>query len=219
MTPHRYQLLVFDWDGTLMDSEATIVHCLELAIEQLQLPSRRRDELKNIIGLGLREAVESLYPGESESFFNQFVTAYRHHFLGGHCQESALFEGVVDLLRLLQRRGYLLAIATGKGRKGLDRELERTGLGELFVTSRCADESFSKPHPQMLLDIIDFCGCEVEQTLMIGDTEYDLEMAVNAGTDSMGVSYGVHAKERLLNHNPLLIMDSLTELPQWLDSE
>ena len=216
MSTRPYNLLVFDWDGTVVDSESRIVGSLLASIADLGLPERSEDEAKNIIGLGLREAVETLYPGSSETLHRDLVERYRHHFLVENSESSSLFPGALELLESLNDAGYLLAVATGKGRSGLERELNETGLASQFVTTRCADESFSKPHPQMLEYIMAFTGSEPEETLMIGDTEYDMKMACNASTHAVGVSYGVHEVERLHKHNPVGIIDALTELQPWL---
>jgi len=216
MSKRPYNLLVFDWDGTVMDSESHIVASVLAAINDLALPERSAFEAKNIIGLGLREAIQTLYPGSDDKLHDNLIERYRHHFLIANTTPSPLFPGAEALLESLNDAGYLLAVATGKGRGGLDRVLEETGLRAMFVTTRCADESFSKPHPQMLEHIMDFTGCEPDETLMIGDTEYDMEMASNASTPALAVSYGVHELERLQKHNPVGIIDALTELQPWL---
>ena len=211
-----FNLLVFDWDGTLMDSEASIVTCMQGAITDLECEPRSNDEIKNIIGLGLREAIDTLYPGTDDSFLKAMVDRYRYHFLGGGGDHSALFPGAEQTIKELSEAGYLLAVATGKGRSGLDMVLERTGLGQYFHATRCADEAFSKPHPQMLEEVMDELGAEPAETLMIGDTEYDMQMASNARTHALAVSYGVHEKERLMQHGPLHCLDAIDELNGWL---
>ena len=213
----RFNLLVFDWDGTLMDSEARIVACLRAAIEDLALEPRDDDSLKNIIGLGLTEAINTLYPGSDSSVHKSMTDRYRYHFLTANPTESELFEGAEETLKGLADAGYLLAVATGKGRAGLDKVLEETGLGKYFHATRCSDETFSKPHPLMLEQLMDELGAEPAETLMIGDTEYDMQMAGNARTAALAVSYGVHEKERLLQHNPLHCIDAIAEMVGWLD--
>ncbi len=213
----RFELLVFDWDGTLMDSEARIVACLQGAIADLELPRQEVAALRNIIGLGLAEAINALFPGSDATMQQALVERYRHHFLVADPTPSALFDGAADVLHGLAEQGYLLAVATGKGRRGLDKVLEETGLGPLFHATRCADETCSKPHPQMLLELMEHLGAEPQATLMIGDTEYDMEMARNARTAALGVSYGVHHPERLLRHEPLGCLDRIGELPAWLE--
>lgn len=213
-----FNLLVFDWDGTLMDSEARIVACLEAAINDLSLEPRETARLRNIIGLGLKEAIDSLYPGQDDAFHQAMVERYRYHFLTANPTHSELFAGAEETVRALNEAGYLLAIATGKGRHGLDMVLAETGLGHYFHATRCADETFSKPHPQMLEELMDELGVEPADTLMIGDTEYDMLMASNARTHALAVSYGVHEKARLLQHEPLHCLDDITELGAWLES-
>jgi len=217
MTAESTRLIVFDWDGTLMDSEARIVACLQAAIRETGLEPRSEEQLRNIIGLGLREALMTLYPDGSETERDALVHHYRHHFLERDDTPSVLFDGAEALIRDLHRQGHFLAIATGKGRQGLDRVLEETGLKDCFHATRCADESFSKPHPAMLLDILDRLGVEPDDALMVGDTEYDLLMARNAGVPALGVTYGVHDRERLLKCQPLDCVDSLSAVGAWLD--
>jgi len=212
----QHKLIVFDWDGTLMDSEARIVACMQAAIGDMGLPERTVAAIRNIIGLGLRESVASLFTDLSESDYQQLVDRYRYHFLVGDKTPSLLFEGVIPLLKGLLARDHFLAVATGKGRAGLDKVLEETDLHSVFHATKCADETFSKPHPQMLLDIMDELGVEGCETLMVGDTEYDLQMANNAGTAALAVSYGVHSKQRLLDCGPLSCVDTVSELTDWL---
>jgi phosphoglycolate phosphatase len=214
----KFDLLVFDWDGTLMDSEARIVACVEAAIRDLELVLPDRESISDIIGLGLREAVHRLFPERDGQLHLQIAARYRIHFFSDKVAPSELFEGARETLEELSNRGYLLAVATGKGRLGLDHALQATGLGDLFYLTRCADETFSKPHPEMLNQILELSGVNPNQALMIGDTEYDLEMAVNAGMPSLGVTYGVHTQERLRKHNPLDCIDHIADIPKWLDS-
>ena len=211
-----FKLLVFDWDGTLMDSEARIVACIRAATEDLGLKPRTHDQMKNVIGLGLQEAIRLLFPNSEEAFGREFVSCYRHHFFNSHHTPSKLFDGAYDTLKALFDSGYWLAVATGKGRRGLDDVLEKTGCGEFFLTTRCADEAPSKPHPDMLLAILEELGAEPAECLMIGDTEYDMQMARNAATHALAVSYGVHELSRLMNHEPLGHVDDIRELPDWL---
>jgi len=218
MTSESTRLLIFDWDGTLMDSQARIVACLRAAIRETGLPARDEAALRNIIGLGLREALMSLYPEADQADWDARVHHYRRHFLELDDTPSRLFEGAKSLIRRLHGQGHFLAIATGKGRQGLDRVLAETGLAPYFHATRCADESFSKPHPAMLLEILDMTGMAPDQALMIGDTEYDLQMARNAGVPSLGVTYGVHDRQRLQACQPLDCVDSVAEVGQWLES-
>lgn len=211
------KLIVFDWDGTLMDSEARIVACMHAAIADTGLPGLSDDAIRHIIGLGLREALQRLYPDASERDYHDLTRHYREHFLHLNDTPSPLFAGAEALLQKLYDAGYYLAIATGKGRQGLERALTQTGLKDYFHYSRCADETFSKPHPQMLLDIMAWLGVESSETLMIGDTEFDLQMAENAGAKSLAVTHGVHDKTRLLACNPLACVDDLAQMQDWLN--
>lgn len=213
--PEAVRLIVFDWDGTLMDSETQIVNSMFGAIADLHLEARSADQCRNIIGLGLREAIDALYPGQGTEFAARFVDRYRHHwFTIAH--HSELFPGTRETLQLLKDAGFLLAIATGKGRLGLDKALDLSGLEDLFAATRCADETRSKPHPQMLEEILQQLGVTARQTLMVGDTEYDMHMAQEAGVYPVAVSYGVHDRQRLLQHQPLVCLDTITELVDWL---
>lgn len=212
------QLIVFDWDGTLMDSQARIVNSMAAAIEELALAPRSQQQMSEVIGLGLAEALAILYPQGSPAEHAALTERYRYHFVEANSTPSTLFAGVEAMLAELNQQGHFLAIATGKGRRGLDRVLEETGSGRYFHATRCADESFSKPHPQMLLDIMDRLGVDARHTLMIGDTEYDLQMANNASVPCLAVSYGVHDLERLLNCRPLDYVDNIPALHHWLQT-
>lgn len=213
---HKAKLIVFDWDGTLMDSAAHIVTCLQTALTDLKLPVKTDDEIKNIIGLGLREALSVLLPEANDNEITSLTDRYRDHFFNQEKEPCELFLGARELIEELDAQDYYLAVATGKGRHGLDKVLNESGLGKHFPITRCADESHSKPHPQMLLDIIDWYGVEASETLMIGDTDYDLQMANNAATHSVGVTYGVHEKQRLLDCKPLACVDNINDLHHWL---
>jgi len=215
---YEKKLIVFDWDGTLMDSESRIVNCMQAAINDLGLAERTRDELKNVIGLGLKEALYALYPDSDNEQLTRLVERYRHHFLFEDTTPSELFAGVTDMLTSLNQAGYFLAIATGKARPGLNHALASCDVGHLFHASRCADETRSKPHPQMLEELLTYFGVESSQSVMIGDTEFDMQMAVNANTHAVAVSYGVHERERLLNHAPLACVDDVNQLHSWLSS-
>lgn len=209
-----FDLIVFDWDGTLMDSEVHIVSSMERAIADLNLPPLPRESLSNVIGLGLAEAIASLLPGEGLETRTAMVERYRHHYFTQDLSEP--FAGAETVLQELNRQGYLLAVATGKGRRGLDSVLASTGFGDYFHLTRTAEETRSKPHPQMLLEIMDILDVAPRATLMVGDTEYDLEMAHQAGAASLAVDYGVHARDRLLQCNPLGCLDNIQRLPEWL---
>jgi len=198
-----------------MDSEARIVACMEAASRDLELPDPGKAAIRNIIGLGLDEAVQTLFPGHSPVLQRQIVERYRYHFLTADTTPSPLFSGVESMLHDLKQRGYWLAIATGKGRPGLQKVLDDTGLGHMFLATRCAGDTASKPNPQMLFELLDELGVEAGRALMIGDTEYDLQMAQNANMQALAVSYGVHDRERLLQYNPVGCIDTIPELHEW----
>lgn len=213
----RYRLLVFDWDGTLMDSEARICGAFAAAAADLGIEAPPRERLRAIIGLGLHDALAELFPDRPDLPTRELVERYRVHFLAEQGPPMPLFPSAEAVLSDLGSRGYLLAVATGKSRRGLDRALASSGLAARFVATRCADEAWPKPHPQMLLDLLEATGTEAGEALMIGDTEYDLRMAAAAGVDAAGVSWGVHDRCRLEPHRPLRVLDSLAEIPAWLE--
>jgi phosphoglycolate phosphatase len=212
-----FKLLVFDWDGTLMDSEARIVACIQSAFADLGEMPPPREIAREVIGLGLEEAMTMLWPDGSVLQRRALVDRYRFHFLGGQETDSPLFAGARELVQDLNARGLLLAVATGKSRRGLESALTSTGLRSHFHATRCADETFSKPHPEMLLQVMAELGADRSETLMIGDTEFDMEMARNAGVAGLAVAYGVHHPERLLRHSPLDCLMEFQELRDWLE--
>lgn len=212
----KYKCFVFDWDGTLMDSEAKIVSCMHAAIRDMNFASRSDEQIRNIIGLGFKEALTILYPDKAQ-LYEDFVAQYRVYFLDDKSEASPLFSHVELLLELLNKNAYFVAVATGKGRQGLDKVLKETSLESYFHVTRCADEAFSKPNPQMLNEIMDFVGVEANETIMIGDTEYDLNMARNAGCDSIGIAHGVHEASRLQECGPIEIYPDIKELYHWVD--
>jgi len=212
-----FRLLVFDWDGTLMDSIGSIVACTRATMEELGLgdgvPEQR---IRGTIGLGLRETMEILCPGGGDAMFSRILEGYRKHWLETWRDRPVLFAGVGEMLAALAEDGYLLAVATGKSRRGLEHALEQVELGGIFHSTRTVDEAFSKPHPQMLLDILDELGVPPRSAVMIGDTTYDLEMAHGAGTAAVGVCSGSHRREELERLAPLACLDGVAELPGWL---
>jgi len=218
MSEKNFKLLIFDWDGTLMDSAPRIVASFQAAISDLSMEKRSPAQIRHIIGLGLNEAIATLFPDVSTQQCLQLASRYRHLFLGNQTLATPLFPGVAETLQSLETAGYWLAVATGKSRKGLSRALAESQLTTLFHSTRCADETSSKPNPQMLQEIMDELGIEPNQTLMIGDTQYDLQMAHNAGVGSVAVSYGVHDKDLLFACNPLICIDTLPALSAWLHS-
>lgn len=213
----RFKLLVFDWDGTLIDSEARIVSSFQAAIAKTDLEMRTDAQIRQIIGLGLDVAIATLYPHTSDEILNELVNYYRRYYLTTDIQ-SVPFPDVVATLESLKKSGYWLAVATGKSRAGLNRAMTESGLTDFFLTSRCADETRSKPDPQMLQEIMAELAVSPQDTLVIGDTEYDLAMANNADVASVAVTYGVHDKERLLACRPLACFERLSALPIWLNS-
>jgi len=214
-----FRLIVFDWDGTLMDSEARIVDAMRRALVETGLEVPPRERLRAVIGLGLMEAVAALLPREDRTTHARVADRYRTHYLAADGVPTPLFPGAREAVETLHRRGHRLAVATGKSRRGLARSLDESGLGGLFQATRCADETCSKPHPRMLLELMEACAVGPEETLMVGDTEFDLEMACRAGVASVGVTWGVHPPERLRRQAPLTILDSLEALPRWLAAQ
>jgi phosphoglycolate phosphatase len=211
----RFDLLIFDWDGTLADSTALITRSIQHAFVDAGLPEPSRRDASFVIGYGLHQAMQHLAPDASKEQVTDIVEAYKRHYLA--CDgEIALFDGVADALDRYKAAGYGLAVATGKSRRGLDRVLEQTGLAEYFDVTRCADECHSKPHPQMVEEITAFMAVPPARAVMIGDTTHDLQMASNAGMASLGVSYGAHPKADLLALAPLALFDSFPELDAWV---
>lgn len=213
--PRQYELLIFDWDGTLMDSAGIIVDSIQRACEDLglEVPSDRAS--RQIIGLGLAQALQTLLPDLAPGHYPQLVERYRHHYLGRD-QDIPLFEGVESGIRDLHESGFRLAVATGKSHLGLSRALQSSGLGPWFSATRTADQTHSKPHPAMVLELVEELGADPRRTLVIGDTSHDLLMAASAKVASLGVTYGAHEAEDLLPHAPLALMSSFREVHAWL---
>jgi phosphoglycolate phosphatase len=213
--PRQFDLIVFDWDGTLVDSTQLIVDSIRAASADVDLPVPEPLAARGIIGLGLSEALGVLFGSISETQRQQLVARYRYHYLAQD-HEVPFFDGVNAAIEALAEKGFMLGVATGKGRNGLNRSLQRSGLGRHFHATRCVDECFSKPHPQMLLELMDELGVSPARTLMIGDTTYDLQMAQNANVASVAVSYGAQQLESLLPYAPVAHFDNFTNLNQWL---
>ncbi len=211
-----YRLLVFDWDGTLADSEQRIVASALAAIEMLSLPERSHEQIRGIIGLAMREAFQALFPEVPVDQEGRFIACYREYYLRNTATPVPLFPGAASALRGFAEQRYLLAVATGKGRRGLDRDMAIHGLETLFAATRCADDAPSKPHPRMLEEIMEETDVPETETLMIGDTAFDMEMARSAGVAAIAVATGVHDRQRLLEFDPLALLDSIAELPAWL---
>jgi phosphoglycolate phosphatase len=214
MAERKFDLVVFDWDGTLMDSTALIVASIQAACAEVGVAVPSREAAAHVIGLSLADAMLTIAPGVNEETCQKLVNSYRVHYLARD-HELVLFDGAIDALEDLRARGYQLAVATGKARRGLSRVLEQSGLGRLFDATRCADESFSKPHPAMLLELMEELFVEPGRTIMIGDTTHDLQMARNAGTASLAMTYGAHPEDQLENEQPLAMFDSMAELKEW----
>jgi phosphoglycolate phosphatase len=214
--PRTYDLIVFDWDGTLMDSLARIVNCFRAAAEDTGVSYPGDTAVRDIVGLGLEEAMGVLFPDSDPVTRGQLQEAYREHFLERDQTQMELFPGVRAGLMRLHGQGHRLAIATGKARRGLDRLLLDSPLRELFVATRCADETRSKPHPLMLEEILEETGTSVDRAIMIGDSVLDMEMARNAGMDALAVSYGAHPCARLQAFRPLACASSFDDVVQWM---
>lgn len=211
----KYKLIIFDWDGTLMDSQQKIVQTLRTTLLQLKLADRSDDELKNVIGLGLNEAIRHLYPAFNQQQINHFADLYRSHFISSE-PSPRLFSGVMEMIKKLHQTEVMIAIATGKGRQGLEHAIEESGIRSFIHASRCADETCSKPNPQMLLELLDEFSLTATDAIMVGDTIYDIEMANNTKMDSIAVSYGVHELERLQQLEPMIICDTIKQLETQL---
>jgi len=211
----RFDLIVFDWDGTLLDSAAAIVTAIQSACTDLGLPPPSEARARHVIGLGLGDALRHAVPELAAEDYGRMVERYRFHYLSRD-HELQLFSGVHELLAELAEAGFLLAVATGKSRAGLNRALQTSNLGPRFIASRCADECFSKPHPQMLHELMEELAVVPEKVLMIGDTTHDLQMARNASVSGLGVSYGAHPRSDLEALAPLAIVEHVAGLAAWL---
>ena len=213
----KYELVVFDWDGTLLDSAGAIVRAIQAACRDLDLPVPDNARASHVIGLGLADAMRHAVPDLAPENYQAMVDRYRFHYLSGD-HALTLFEGVPAMLARLHAAGHILAVATGKSRLGLERALDHSGLRPFFSASRCADECHSKPHPQMLEELMAEFGVTSSATVMIGDTSHDLLMASNAGVDALAVTYGAHPHDHLLEHAPLACLHDVAELDAWLMS-
>ena len=213
----KYRLLVFDWDGTIINSASAIAECIRLAAADVGLPVPTKEQASHVIGLGLHDALRHAVPDLRPEHVQEFVERYREHFRASE-HTMDLFDGMRELLRSLQGE-RILSIATGKSRRGLDRSLDATGLRPYFRASRCADETHPKPHPAMLLELMDELDVAARGALMIGDTSHDLEMARAAGVDALAVSYGAHAEDNLRSCQPRACVASVAELERWLSEQ
>ena len=211
----RFDLIAFDWDGTLYDSTAIIVRCIQAAVQDVGGRKPTDEAAAYVIGLGLMQALAHAAPDVPESQYPLLGQRYRHHY-EAQIQNISLFEGVLPLLHALKARQYLLTIATGKSRRGLNEVLRDPLLNGVFDGTRTADETAGKPHPRMLHELMAEFGVPPERVLMIGDTTHDLQMARNAGCPSIGVSYGAHDHATFNALEPLFVAHSVQELSDWL---
>lgn len=210
----RYDLIVFDWDGTVMDSTAVISGSIQAACRDVGVPVPSEQAARHVIGLGLDEALRHAVPDMPEALRPDLVARYRHHFMS---QDDAipLFAGARETIVELHQAGYWLGVATGKSRAGLDRVLDSSGMRGYFHATRTADETFSKPNPTMLLELMDELGVAASRTLMVGDTTHDLLLAQNARVDVLAVGHGAHPAEQLQALNPLALLDDFAQLRAW----
>lgn len=199
-----------------MDSAASIVACMRLSLQDLDLTPPPDGRLRSTIGLGLDAVLRELLPDSDTVLQRQVIERYRHHWLATYHARPIPFAGITEALETLERQDFLMAVATGKGRAGLDRDLAQCNLGRFFQTSRTVNESPSKPAPHMLLEIMDELGCRADETLVIGDTSFDLEMARNADVPAVAVLCGAHPESTLRTYEPLTCLPSTRELPSWL---
>jgi phosphoglycolate phosphatase len=213
--PRQFDLIAFDWDGTLFDSTKIITRCIQAAVRDVggAVPSDK--DASYVIGMALMQALAHAAPDVPKEKYPELGARYRHHYLA-HQDDIVLFDGVLAMLNDLKERHHWLAVATGKSRRGLDDALQVVELRGMFNSSRTADETAGKPHPRMLQELMREFGVDPERTLMIGDTTHDLQMALNAGCASVGVSYGAHEPDAFHALNPRLVAHSVQELHDWL---
>ncbi len=211
----RFDLIVFDWDGTLSDSTALIVRCIQSACRDIGAAVPSDADAAYVIGLGLHDALKHAAPGLSPDRYPELGNRYRHHYFARQ-HELVLFPGTLEMLHALKERNHWLAVATGKGRRGLDEALAHSQIAGLFDSTRTADETASKPNPLMLRQLMGEFGVDAQRTLMVGDTTHDLLLAANAGTARVGVSYGAHEPEAFAEYAPLFIAHSTGALHRWL---
>ncbi|MGJ7490410.1 HAD family hydrolase [Variovorax sp. ZT4R33] len=214
-SPRRFDLIVFDWDGTLYDSTRLIARCIQAAVVDVGGAKPNERDAAWVIGLGLAEALARAAPDVPREKYSELGARYRYHYLQ-HQDDVVLFDGVLPMLDALKARGHLLAVATGKSRRGLNEALAGAPMRHRFDGSRTADETHGKPHPRMLLELMEELDVTPERTLMIGDTTHDLQLAINAGCASVGVSYGAHEPESFGVLTPLHIAHSVDDLAAWL---
>lgn len=213
--PRQFDLIAFDWDGTLFDSTKIITRCIQLAVRDVGGTVPSDEQASYVIGMALMQALAHAAPDVPADKYPELGARYRHHYLA-HQNDISLFDGVLALLADLKARHHWLAVATGKSRRGLDEALQTVELKGMFNASRTADETAGKPHPRMLQELMREFGVEPERTLMIGDTTHDLQMALNAGCVGVGVSYGAHEPEAFQALQPRFVAHSVRDLHDWL---
>lgn len=213
----RYDLIVFDWDGTVVDSTAVIASSIQAACRDLGLPVPSDEAARHVIGMGLEQALRHAVPAAPQELVQPLAERYRHYYLARD-ETIPLFEGGRDTIAELHDAGYQLAVATGKSRMGLERSMRASGMAGYFHATRTADQTFSKPHPAMLLEIMDELAIEPERALMVGDTTHDLQMAMNAGVDAVGMTHGAHPAEQLRELRPLALVDDYAGFREWFRS-
>ncbi|MGD0961345.1 MAG: HAD-IIIA family hydrolase [Methylomonas sp.] len=212
---YRFDLIIFDWDGTLIDSVEWIVHCIQQAAARHNCPVPTPEAARDIIGLSIENAMKRLFPDIDDLASRQLVADYGQNFLSRQMSRDDLFPGVYEMLRNLNAQGFRLAIATGKKSAALDHAVNATGVADFFSTRRCADQTASKPHPLMIDQIVSELGIDKQRTLMVGDSSHDLQMAINAGVASIGVTCGAHPAAVLNKYQPLMCLNYPTELLEF----
>lgn len=210
----RYDLIVFDWDGTVVDSTAVIASSIQAACRDLQLSIPSDEAARHVIGMGLSQALRHAVPDAPASMYQPLAERYRHHYVSQD-ESIPLFAGARDTIVELHGAGYRLGVATGKSRNGLEHSMRTSDMAKYFHATRTADQVFSKPHPAMLLEIMEELGVAPARVLMVGDTTHDLQMAINAGVDALGVTHGAHPAAQLLELKPLALLDDFTGLRAW----
>jgi phosphoglycolate phosphatase len=209
---NSYDVVIFDWDGTLVDSQAQIVKHMQTAFRKFGLEPPSAHSIRQIIGLSIDIAILQLYPDANNALIRQITDTYRDEYHANHHPEFQLFDGTIEMLNVLREKSIYLAVATGKSRRGLDHDLDQFGVNDYFSITRCADETRSKPNPLMLEEILTDLDLPIDRGIMVGDTSYDLDMANAIGMASMAVTWGMHSNEQLSACNPTYIIDSIEQL-------
>lgn len=212
----QYKLIIFDWDGTLMDSLSRIVSCMQAAAQDVGLPVLSEKAVHEIVGLELGLAIGELYPSLSADGIQQMRELYAKHYVAQDVTPSAFYDGILPMLAALKASPATLSVATGKSRKGLDRVMYGSETDHFFDSSRCADETESKPSPRMVLELLEHHGVNPNEAIVVGDTEFDMAMAQNAGVDRLGVGWGAHDIERLHEYQPRACFTQVNDLAKWL---